>query len=393
MGKKSKNKQELPFVSVCTPTFNRRPFIQSMIKCFEHQTYPKDKMEWIIVDDGTDIVEDLLLDISNVKYFKYDKKMPLGKKRNIMHEKSKGDIIVYMDDDDYYPPERVSHAVDMLQKHPKAMCAGASEIYIYFKHIEKMYQFGPYGPNHATAGTFAFKRELLKEHRYEDHAALAEEKAFLKNYTVPFVQLEPKKTILVFSHIQNTFDKKKLLENPDPRVVKVSDKTVNDFVKQEDLKEFYTNQIDDLLKDYKEGDPEMKPDVLSQMKRMEKEREEMAKNMQNNNLQQQQQMLESMGISKEQIEHLKRNPNECSRIINETQKMIHRNQILFNFISESQKGKQVVTEVNGKQQPLNNDQIVNILQQQDKKINSMQEELTNKDMIIKMLEEKLKDSD
>ena len=393
MGKKSKNKQELPFVSVCTPTFNRRPFIQSMIKCFEHQTYPKDKMEWIIVDDGTDIVEDLLLDISNVKYFKYDKKMPLGKKRNIMHEKSKGDIIVYMDDDDYYPPERVAHAVDMLQKHPKAMCAGASEIYIYFKHIEKMYQFGPYGPNHATAGTFAFKRELLKEHRYEDHAALAEEKAFLKNYTVPFVQLEPKKTILVFSHIQNTFDKKKLLENPDPRVVKVSDKTVDDFVKQEDLKEFYTNQIDDLLKNYKEGDPEMKPDVLSQMKRMEKEREEMAKNMQNNNLQQQQQMLESMGISKEQIENLKRNPNECSRIINETQKMIHRNQILFNFISESQKGKQVVTEVNGKQQPLNNDQIVNILQQQDKKINSMQEELTNKDMIIKMLEEKLKDSD
>ena len=73
----------------------------------------------IIVDDGTDIVEDLLLDISNVKYFKYDKKMPLGKKRNIMHEKSKGDIIVYMDDD-YYPPERVAHAVDMLQKHPRA---------------------------------------------------------------------------------------------------------------------------------------------------------------------------------------------------------------------------------------------------------------------------------
>ena len=32
-------------------------------------------------------------------------KMTLGKKRNLMHEKSKGDIIVYMDDDDYYPPD------------------------------------------------------------------------------------------------------------------------------------------------------------------------------------------------------------------------------------------------------------------------------------------------
>ena len=63
-------------------------------------------------------------------------------------------FIVYIDDDDYYPPERISHAVTMLQTHPKALCAGASEIYIYFKHIDQMIQFGPYGPNHATAGTF-----------------------------------------------------------------------------------------------------------------------------------------------------------------------------------------------------------------------------------------------
>ena len=165
-GKKKKikdNKQ--PFVSICTPTFNRRPFIRAMIKCFEHQTYPKDKMEWIIIDDGTDKIEDLVTHIPQIKYFKYDKKMALGKKRNLLHEKSIGDILVYMDDDDYYPPERVSHAVNMLLTHPSALCAGSSEIYIYFKHINQMVQFGPYGPNHATAGTFAFKRELLKQHK------------------------------------------------------------------------------------------------------------------------------------------------------------------------------------------------------------------------------------
>ena len=42
-------------------------------------------------------------------------------------------------------------------------------------------------------------------------AVLAEEKHFLKNYTIPFVQFDPFKTILVVSHEQNTFDKKKLL--------------------------------------------------------------------------------------------------------------------------------------------------------------------------------------
>ena len=71
MGKKNKTKistNSLPFVSICTPTFNRRPFIPFMIKCFEHQTYPKDRIEWIIIDDGTDPIEDLVKDIPQVKY-------------------------------------------------------------------------------------------------------------------------------------------------------------------------------------------------------------------------------------------------------------------------------------------------------------------------------------
>ena len=144
-----------PFVSICTPTFNRRPFIPYMIKCFEHQTYPKDQMEWIIIDDGPDKIEDMVKHIPQVRYFKYDEKMTLGKKRNLAHDKSCGEVIVYMDDDDYYPPERVSHAVDMLKKNPSALCAGSSEMHIYFKHINQMYKFGPYTPTHATAATFA----------------------------------------------------------------------------------------------------------------------------------------------------------------------------------------------------------------------------------------------
>ena len=187
---KNKNKT-LPFVSICTPTFNRRPFIQNMFECFHHQDYPKSKIEWIIVDDGTDKIGDLIkaADIPQIKYFEVENKMTLGAKRNFMHQQVTGDIIVYMDDDDYYPPERVSHAVSTLVDNPTALCAGSSEIYIYFKGMNKMIQCGPYGPNHATAGTFAFKKELLLQTKYEDHAALAEERAFLKDYTIPLHSL------------------------------------------------------------------------------------------------------------------------------------------------------------------------------------------------------------
>jgi len=268
-----------PFVSICTPTFNRRPFISAMIRCFEHQKYPKDKMEWIIIDDGTDKIEDLVKHIPQVKYFAYNEKMTLGRKRNLMHEKSKGDIIVYMDDDDYYPPCRVSHAVETLKKNPQALCAGSSEMYIYFKHIDKMVQFGPYGPNHATAASFAFRRELLNQTSYDESQSLAEEKHFLKNNTIPFVQLEPKKTILVFSHIHNSFDKRTLIESPEfpNQFMSYSDKKVEDFVKEPELLKFFMEDVNELLDKYEPGRPENKPDVLKQIEEIKQSREEMKK--------------------------------------------------------------------------------------------------------------------
>jgi len=273
MGKPKKN---LPLVSVCTPTFNRRPFLSTIINCFLNQTYPRNRIEWIIVDDGTDKVEDVFIaaNIPQIKYFRVDKKMTLGAKRNLTHSKCTGSIIVYMDDDDYYPPDRISHAVDTLLKNPTALCAGASEIYIFFKHINKMYQAGPYGPNHATAGTFAFRKELLTKTKYNEMASLAEEREFLQQYTIPFVQLDPLKTILVFSHIHNTYDKKKLLDNPHS-MFKESNKTVELFIKhsyEANIKKFFLNDIENLLEDYKCGDPIMKPDVIKQMKELEAER-------------------------------------------------------------------------------------------------------------------------
>ena len=72
--KKNKNKNKnksLPLVSLCTPTFNRRPFFNALIKSIENQDYPKRLIEWIIVDDGSDKIEDLVKNIDYVKYYVY----------------------------------------------------------------------------------------------------------------------------------------------------------------------------------------------------------------------------------------------------------------------------------------------------------------------------------
>jgi glycosyltransferase involved in cell wall biosynthesis len=331
----------MPFVSVCTPTFNRRPFVPAMIECFNHQDYPKDRMEWIIVDDGTDKIEELVVDIPQVKYFKYDEKMSLGKKRNLMHEKSKGDIIVYMDDDDYYPPQRVSHAVEMLTKNPQALCAGSSRLYIYFKHLDKIWAFGPYGPNHATAGTFAFKRHLLNITKYDDDASIAEEKAFLKNYTIPFVQLDPLKVILVFSHEHNTFDKRKLLDMPHPDYCKPSNLNVDDFVKELKLKNFYMNEIEVLLKTYEPGMPKMKPDVLKQMAEIEERR-------------------------KKELEKYNQNQNQP-------------------FITVQQQGKPPIR--------LNADQVIDLLRKQTDELAKLQKQIEGNSTFIQLLKTRLNEKD
>lgn len=274
---REKKMNNTPFVTLCTPTFNRRPFIPMMLKCFENQTYPKSHMEWIIVDDGTDKVGDLLQNVPQIRYFEYKDKMTLGKKRNICNSLATGSILIYIDDDDYYPPERVSHAVHKLLSAPKdTLIAGSSEMYFYFTDIQKMYTFGPYGKLQATAATFAFKKELLQQTCFSEDSSVDEEKFFLKNRTLPMVQLDPRKTILVFAHDHNSFSKKKLLEDYEKygngvHLHKETYVQVEDFIQDSFIYNFFMRDMQELLSKYEQGKVIYKPDVLKQMnEKMEK---------------------------------------------------------------------------------------------------------------------------
>lgn len=295
-----------PIVSICTPTFNRRPFIPYIIHCVKHQTYPHDKIEWVIVDDGTDPIEELVKNITfvSVKYIRVEEKMTLGEKRNFMHRHCVGDIIVYMDDDDYYPPERVSHAVERLLQNSDVLIAGSSLMNIYFKDIGKMYEFGPYGENHATAATFAFKRQLLKQTSYDDFKCIAEESHFLKNYTIPMVQLDPMKTILVFSHIHNSVNKKELLLQGDLSTnpyIRESPRGPSDFITDPMLYSFYVENVNSELEFYSPGNPSNKPDVLL--------------NIANNKIKMYEKQL---GLAVEQINSL----SETNELLRETNKRL-----------------------------------------------------------------------
>ena len=228
---------DFPLVSVLTPTFNRRRFIPHLIACFKHQTYPKDRIEWIVLDDGTDSVEDLFKG-QPVRYIREEVKQTIGAKRNRLNKESKGTIMVAMDDDDYYPPDRISAVVKAFKANPKIELAGSSEIYMYYSDIKTIYKLGPYNKNHATNGTMAWRSSYAAKHEYDETVTHAEEKSFLEGYVHPMIQLDPFKVMLVMSHSDNTFDKRKMREVESP-VMKKTAMKIRDFIKEKALRDFY----------------------------------------------------------------------------------------------------------------------------------------------------------
>ena len=235
-----------PTVSIVTPTYNRKLFIPKLIDCIVGQTYPHDLIEWCIFDDGTDKIEDIIsssmkrLGKIKVTYVKgvSGEKLNVGAKRNKLNDLATGQVIVCMDDDDFYPPERISHAVDKLRTR-KVELVGSSEMFCFFTDDKSIWKAGPFPvPNHATFGTFAYTNEYGKRARCNESLINGEEKDFTFSYTTPLFQLDSKKSILVICHTDNTYDKRKLRDGTNKLFVPTSMK-LRDIVKDSKLREYY----------------------------------------------------------------------------------------------------------------------------------------------------------
>jgi len=204
--------------------------------------------------------------------------MTLGAKRNRLYEMATGDILLHMDDDDYYPPTRIEHAVEVLEQHPHHLIAGCNQMHFYFLENSKVCLCGPYGPNHANCATFAFRRALLTQTHFQEEETFGEERAFLKNYTIPIAWLTPEKTILVICHEQNSCDKKEVVEGNGNPVQWLSPPQIDQLLRTlfpstlpPSIEKFYLTEVAQALENYKLGDlihksPKLLVDLLQKKK-------------------------------------------------------------------------------------------------------------------------------
>jgi len=208
-------------VSILTITqYSRRNCLTNLAMLINSQLY-KNITEWVIVDGSRnyeDATANELYIISQWKtltllpfkldiiYVPFKQKQCLSDLRNIGNNTCNGDIIVCMDDDDYYPPTRVSDAVYRLVN-STALIAGCSDAYIYFYSYERFFQFKKFGKNHSTNNCMAYKREYLINHSHEPGLMKAEESSFTNKFTEPMLQLDPSKCIVISGHRMNSVDK------------------------------------------------------------------------------------------------------------------------------------------------------------------------------------------
>jgi glycosyltransferase involved in cell wall biosynthesis len=108
----------LPLVSVVTPTFNQAAFLRETIDSVLSQDYPS--IEYQIIDDGsTDATSEILREYADRVWTERQENRGQTPTINKGWERAKGGIPTWLNSDDTFLPGAVSTAVAYLREHPE----------------------------------------------------------------------------------------------------------------------------------------------------------------------------------------------------------------------------------------------------------------------------------
>lgn len=209
--------EDCPPISIVTLLYNRRKFFELACHTMLLTDYPKDKIEWIIVEDSDDPAEsasDRVMAVANaaaplrVEYIPLPKKTPVAEKRNIGVAKATADIVLMMDDDDHYPATSFRRRVAWLTKHPwqpRAVAATTIACYDLVKGISAV-NTPPMGlplGQRVSEATLTFYRQFWAERGFPTDVQVGEGEGFLTGREGQVLEIPPQQIIVAFSHGKN----------------------------------------------------------------------------------------------------------------------------------------------------------------------------------------------
>lgn len=245
-------RDKLPRVSIITPTHDRKNHMRSAIVNYKLFDYPRDKLEWIIVDDGDYDISNLLSKTDeSIKYYHispyskaelhkrlksslkkqsdgltnkkkkkyklrnihhnyfYKRRLPLGMKRNICIQYATGDIIFHMDDDDLYYPKAILHSVTQLMKgwNDGIRCVGSNTCGVFHtnRYISMVYSRSDKQVSwqRILEHTLCYDRSFWEEQKFDNQDINGEGTFFLKNRMNKVAVINNKDYGVVLEHNSN----------------------------------------------------------------------------------------------------------------------------------------------------------------------------------------------
>jgi len=119
----SKNILDNPLVSVVIGNYNYGKFLRQSIESVLHQTYQN--FELIVVDDGsTDNSREIIQSYGSRLIAILQSNSGQEATFNVGIEKAQGEIICFLDADDYFHPEKLAKVVTCFQEHPEWVMVG-----------------------------------------------------------------------------------------------------------------------------------------------------------------------------------------------------------------------------------------------------------------------------
>jgi hypothetical protein len=178
--------------------------------------YPREKMEWIVVDDSPaeESSSNKIMGFEQrffpgkIRYIPLPKKVTIGRKRNIGCRRAAHGVILMMDDDDHYPQtsfrRRVAWLLKDRVKHKAAVCTSIA-MYDLNGGLSAV-NVPPFNlglAERASEATLTFTADFWQDRPFLE-VDMAEAEAFLKGRESDVVEMPPQQIIVSFLHKKNT---------------------------------------------------------------------------------------------------------------------------------------------------------------------------------------------
>ena len=194
----------LPFVSVLCPTYNRNKLLPILVQQYRMQDYPARRRELIILDDSVNESKVLENVENSIKYVHVKERMTIGEKRNWLLSRSRGEIIVWMDDDDLYRSDRISKSVKVLTSEPVDIIGVKSTVF-YDVNSRRFCVVNHKSENYTCNNILAHRKNLGS--RYRDEDAIGEEKHFTDYFKLKAYRFDGVDLCIHMCHERNTAGK------------------------------------------------------------------------------------------------------------------------------------------------------------------------------------------